>query len=138
MAKKAPAILLAAAAALSACGGSPAEKAVASLFGDPGSVRFQSVRDRTRYVCGEVNGRGSDHRYQGYKRFVYAKGSEAALIDPHLASADRDIRISQADCGKPAAYQSVDERMNCAWGPAAKAEANRQGSFEKLWRTVCA
>jgi hypothetical protein len=122
---------------LAACGGEDPKEAVAAGLADPPSARFQSVRDRGDYVCGEVNSRERPGGYGGYRRFVYDKGSETAAIDPGLDEPAEQVGPQGPGCAKPFAYQSVEERLTCAAAPERQAGSNRQRAFEALWRRVC-
>ncbi len=125
------------AASLAGCGDDPAREAVAAALDDPDSARFQLVRDRPNHVCGEVNGRGEGGAFVGYRRFVYDKEAGVPLIDPGTSQAVQGAARDPA-CGKSFAYQSVDERLNCAHAPAARSEAERQRRFEAIWGKACA
>lgn len=118
--------------ALGGCGQGEAEKAVSGAIADP-AARFQSVRNRTGFVCGEVNGRGGP----GYVRLVYDEETGAAFVDPGEASAQLSASRADAACGKPFAYQSVEERLGCAAAPRQESEIRSKRSFETLWRKAC-
>lgn len=135
--RKPVAILILVAPGVYACGEDPARRAVAAAIQDPGSARFQAVRERANHVCGEVNGRGP-RGYIGYRRFVYDRAAETALVDPGSAAAAPKSASSGAACTKPFAYRTVDERLSCAGAPAARSEETRQRRFENAWRKACA
>jgi predicted small lipoprotein YifL len=123
---------------LAGCGSKDPQEAVAAALPDPASARFQNVRDRDDHVCGEVNGRDARGGLSGYRRFVYDKGSEAALVDPGLRDEPPPASTANPACAKPFAYQAVDERLACAAAPAQQAGSERQREFEDLWRRACA
>ncbi len=95
------------------------------------------MSDRSGHVCGEVNGRGRDGTYAGYRRFIYDKSARTTALDEGPAEPSRPSAAVDRGCGKPAAYQSVDERFACAQTQAAKGVPERQG-FEEAWDKVCA
>lgn len=119
---------------LPGCGEGAAERAVATALGDS-EARFQAVRDRGDFVCGEVN--GAEQR-RGYSRFVFDEGVGAAFIDPGLTNVHVATTSPDPACRKPDAYQSVDERLNCAAAPALERDAQRQLAFDRLWEQACA
>jgi hypothetical protein len=123
-------------ACLSGCGEDPARKAVAASLSDPGSARFQSVREKQDHVCGEVNGRSEPGGQTGYRRFVYDRSSGAVSVE---AAAPTSAPSSPpTGCDKPFAYQSVEERLACAAAPEARAEAERAREFARVWQKECA
>lgn len=123
--------------ALTACADDGPETSVAAMTAQPEAARFQSVREKGNHVCGEVNGKDSEGAYSGYRRFVYDRRTEAGLIDPGLSNAIATAAPGPG-CGKPFAYQSVEERLECAEAPLRTADAERQRRFDTLWAKACA
>jgi hypothetical protein len=123
---------------VSGCGDDPAREAVAAALEEPDTARFQSVVERGGFVCGEVNGRARAGGFTGYRRFVYDEADRSALIDPGRSVTAAEVQPAEGACGKPFAYQSVDERMSCANAPAAKVREDLQNRFEAEWRRACA
>ena len=120
------------------CANDDPQAIVAALTADPGSARFQSVRERGEHVCGEVNARGRQGGYSGYRRFVYAKRTKTGRIDPAAPQAEAPAPRPGSACTRPFAYQSVEERLGCAYDPAQAAASKQQGRFETLWAAACA
>jgi hypothetical protein len=112
-------------------------ESVAATLSEPASARFQSIRERGDYVCGEVNGRTGSSVYSGYRRFVYDERGRRAMVDPRLAPGGKTSRASGSGCDKPFAYQSVEERLTCAEAPAQQPRADRQREFDALWSSAC-
>ena len=122
--------------ALAGCGGqSEAERAVAATLGEPATAKFQQVRDRGDFVCGQVNARRGA-RMSGYIDFVYDTKRRLALVDPMGQAAEASDPADPA-CRKPLSYQSVDERLNCQWAPERQREAERQRAFDALYDSAC-
>jgi hypothetical protein len=105
------------------------------LLPEPASAQFQKVTDRGTHVCGEVNGRAASGGYTGYTRFIYAKNSRAASLEPRAATPLPTA--PDAACSKPAAYQSVDERFTCAAPPAGTPPPAAPTDFDSEWRQSC-
>jgi hypothetical protein len=105
------------------------------MLPDPKSARFQFVSDRGSHVCGEVNGKASGAGYTGYTRFVHDKASGTTRLDPKELPGL--VPSTNLACAKPLSYQTVDERLSCAAGPAEKAAAGLQSDFDALWRRNC-
>lgn len=110
---------------------------VAALTADPASARFQAVREQGDSVCGEVNGKDRQGAYGGYKRFVYDRQTKAALIDPGAVDLAKPARAHDPACAKPFAYQTVEERLTCAYAPIQQQVSDRQLQFDDLWSRSC-
>jgi hypothetical protein len=119
------------------CADDDPQASVAALTADPASARFQSVRERGEHVCGEVNARERQGGYSGYRRFVYARRTKTGIIDPAAQQAGAAAPRAGPGCAKPFAYQSVEERLGCAYDPAQAEASERQRRFEKLWAAAC-
>lgn len=130
-------MLLLALAPLASCADSGPEADVAALFADPGSARFQSVRQSGDFVCGEVNARTPQGSYSGYKRFVHDRKSKRSLVDPGKSERSAPAGHNGPDCSKAFAYQTSDERFSCAYAPVQQQEVDRQRQFEELWASAC-
>ena len=124
-------------ASLAGCADDEPRTRVAALTAEPDSAKFQSVRDRGTYVCGEVNGKERQGGYSGYRRFVYDRRKEAAIIDPVEQNVAAPPPNADTACAKVFAYQTVEERLTCAYAPAQQAGSDRQRQFETLWVDVC-
>ncbi len=125
--------------ALPSCGAEEANPRdiVAAMMEDPDSARFQSVRERTDHVCGEVNARVPSGGYTGYRRFVVDRRTGTAMIEPReeiVASAASHLDPA---CSKPAGYQSVDERFACAQAPVERQASDQQRRFEIVYANSC-
>jgi hypothetical protein len=120
------------------CADDDPEAIVAALTADPGAVRFQSVREQGEHVCGEVNARERQGGYTGYRRFVYTQQTKTAVIDPAAPQVEAATPPPGAACAKPFAYQTVEERLSCAYAPATTAALDRHRDFETLWAATCA
>ena len=120
------------------CADEDPEAIVAALTADPGAARFQSVREQGEHVCGEVNARERQGGYSGYRRFVYTQQTKTAVIDPAAPQGGAATPPPGSACAKPFAYQSVEERLSCAYHPARAEASEQQRRFETLWAAACA
>jgi hypothetical protein len=122
--------------ALGGCGASEAERAVAMRSGDA-DAKFQALRTRGGFVCGEVNARNEQGLRNGYLRFVFDRAKSAAFLDPGAVPAIA-VDADEATCRKPLSYQTVDERLSCAKRPRLESDLRRKREFEQLWARACA
>jgi hypothetical protein len=121
---------------LGGCGASEAERAVATRSGDA-DAKFQALRSRAGFVCGEVNARNEQGLRNGYLRFVFDRAKSAAFLDPGAVPAIA-VDADEATCRKPLSYQTVDERLSCAQRPRLESDLRRKREFEQLWAQACA
>jgi hypothetical protein len=117
------------------CGADPAERKVADLIGDR-EARFQAVRDRGDWVCGELNSPASQPSPPGYRRFVFDAKASIVSIDPKRQVAGRPATENPA-CAKRFAEQTVEQRMTCAAAPDLRVAQQEQLNFDNLWIRHC-
>jgi hypothetical protein len=108
---------------------------VADLIGEP-EARFQAVRDRGDWVCGELNTGARQAGTPGYRRFVFDATANLVAVDPMWRAAGRDLAPGHA-CAKRFAEQTVEERMTCGAAPDLQKEQQLQADFEALWAARC-
>lgn len=123
--------------ACSGCGEGAAEEAVAAQFPDPASARFQNVRSRDGHVCGEVNGASASGARTGYRRFVYDRAEDAAMLDPQVLRGEAEVAAFERTCGETGPMGTAFNSGNCQWAAEARAALQRQQSFDALWKREC-
>lgn len=120
--------------ALSACGRSEAEDAVAATLPDSGAARFQSVARHGDATCGEVNAGGAGST-NGYTRFVYRQG--VAVIAPRVSYTPVDLSGFEATCRMLGGQGNGFDRQVCTRAADARRTIERAAMFEDLWRRSC-
>lgn len=119
--------------ALSACGRSEAESAVAATLPSPQAARFQQVTQYDDATCGEVSGGGSARA--GYSRFIFRNGTVS--IAPRALYTAADLAGFDATCRMLGKQGNGLDREVCARAEQVRRVAAQLAEFDALWQHTC-